>query len=302
MFSLRQVQYFVAVAENGSLTRAAHQLSISLSTLTEAVHALERDLGLKLVERHPRGVQLTLKGQQFLRHATKILADVADSRRALAEETAPVGGTVQIGVTALVAGYVFSDLLARFRRAHPAVSVAAVEDGREYLEHLLINGELDVAVVVLSTATATDAFETEVLEVSPNRLWLPLGHRLCQEAEVPLEAIGRERQIVLTVDEIEARADAHWRAHGLKPPIAFRTRSVEAVRSLVATGAGVAILPDLVYRPWSLEGDRIEVRPIAEPLPTVEVGLVWRRGSPLARAARDFLAAARAQRSARSRG
>ena len=92
VFSLRQVQYFVAVAENGSLTRAAHQLSISLSTLTEAVHALERDLRLKLVERHPRGVQLTLKGQQFLRHATKILADVADLRRALAEETAPVGG------------------------------------------------------------------------------------------------------------------------------------------------------------------------------------------------------------------
>jgi len=302
LFSLRQVQYFVAVAENGSLTRAAHQLSISLSTLTEAVHGLERDLGLKLVERHPRGVQLTHKGQLFLRHANKILADVADSRRALAEEEAAVAGQVQIGVTSLVAGYVFSDLLARFRRAFPAVAVNAVEDGRDYLEHLLINGELDVAVVVLSTTTAADALEAEVLEVSPNRLWLPLGHRLCQEAEVGLAAIARERQIVLTVDEIEARADAQWRAHGLKPPIAFRTRSVEAVRSLVATGAGVAILPDLVYRPWSLEGDRIEVRPIGEPLPTVEVGLVWRRGSPLNPAARDFIAVARAQRAARERG
>jgi DNA-binding transcriptional LysR family regulator len=301
VFSFRQVQYFVAVAENGSLTRAAHQLSISLSTLTEAVHALEQDLGQKLVERHPRGVQLTHKGQQFLRHATKILADVADSRRALADGRSIAGGEVQIGVTALVAGYVFSDLLARFRRAYPGVAVNAVEDGREYLEHLLVNGELDVAVVVLAAAPA-DALETEILEVSPNRLWLPLGHRLCQEAEVPLAAIARERQIVLTVDEIEARADAHWRAHGLKPPIAFRTRSVEAVRSLVATGAGVAILPELVYRPWSLEGDRIEARPIAEPLPTVEVGLVWRRGSPLSPAARDFIAVARTQRAARSRG
>lgn len=305
MFSLRQLQYFVAVAENGSLTRAAHQLSMSLSTLTEAVHALEQDLGLKLVERHPRGVQLTLKGQQFLRHATKILADVADARRTVAEEGTALSGTLQIGVTALVAGYVFSDLLARFRRAHPAVAVSAVEDGRDYLEHLLVNGELDVAVVVqprARPARETQALETEVMEVSPYRLWLPLGHRLAEEAEVSLSAIARERQIVLTVDEIEATADAHWRAHGQRPPVAFRTRSVEAVRSLVATGAGVAILPDLVYRPWSLEGDRIEARPIAEALPTVEVGLAWRRGAPLPRTARDFVAVARALRAARARG
>lgn len=305
MFSLRQLQYFVAVAENGSLTRAAHQLSMSLSTLTEAVHALEQDLGLKLVERHPRGVQLTLKGQQFLRHATKILADVADARRTLAEEGTALSGTLQIGVTALVAGYVFSDLLARYRRAHPAVAVSAVEDGRDYLEHLLVNGELDVAVVVQPRARPAremQALETEVMEVSPYRLWLPLGHRLAEEAEVSLSAIARERQIVLTVDEIEATADAHWRAHGQRPPVAFRTRSVEAVRSLVATGAGVAILPDLVYRPWSLEGDRIEARPIAEALPTVEVGLAWRRGAPLPRTARDFVAVARALRAARARG
>ena len=66
------------------------------------------------------------------------------------------------------------------------------------------------------------------------------------------------------------------------------------MRSLVATGAGVAILPDLIYRPWSLEGDRIESRDIAGVLPVVQVGMVWRRGSTLPRAARDFIFMAQA--------
>ena len=106
---------------------------------------------------------------------------------------------------------------------------------------------------------------------------------------VSLADVAGERQIVLAVDEIQETADAFWRDHGLRPEIAFRTRSVEAVRSLVATGAGVAVLPDLVYRPWSLEGDRIEARPTVEALPPVRVGVVWRRGSRLSESAARFL-------------
>jgi DNA-binding transcriptional LysR family regulator len=71
--------------------------------------------------------------------------------------------------------------------------------------------------------------------------------------------------------------------------VAFRTRSVEAVRSLVATGMGLAIMPDLIYRPWSLEGDRIDIRDVSGDLPSVQVGLAWRRGAPLPDLARDFV-------------
>ncbi|RJF88682.1 LysR family transcriptional regulator [Oleomonas cavernae] len=302
-FSLRQIQYFVAVAENGSVSRAAHQLSVSQSTITEAVQELERDLGLKLMERQARGVALTHKGHHFLRHATKILADVADARRALAEDRERVTGAIHVGVTSLVAGYVLSDLLARFRRAYPAVEVSAVEDNRDYLEHLLVNGELDVAVVVVVADRGDQgALQAEILEVSPYRLWLPLGHRLAAEAEISLAEIAQERQVALSIDEIEQTAEAYWRRHGGRPTVAFRTRSVEAVRSLVATGAGLAILPDLLYRPWSLEGDRIEARPIAEALPTVQVGIVWRRGSTLPQPARNFIEIARNQRLMKGRG
>jgi len=75
----------------------------------------------------------------------------------------------------------------------------------------------------------------------------------------------------------------------VRPTISFRTRSVEAVRSLVATGAGLAILPSLVYRPWSLEGDRIEIRDVSGNLPSVQVGLAWRRGAPVSTPTRNFI-------------
>ena len=125
-FTLRQLQYFVAVAEQGSVSRAAQNLSISQSSrgrgvgkallfrqVTEAVKELECDLGVNLFERHPRGLTITHKGHQFLRHATKILADVSDARRTFSSEQERASGTLQLGVTSLVAGYVLSDLLAR---------------------------------------------------------------------------------------------------------------------------------------------------------------------------------------------
>ena len=73
----------------------------------------------------------------------------------------------------------------------------------------------------------------------------------------------------------------------------IRTSSVEAVRSLVATGAGVTVLPDMLYRPWSLEGDRIEARPLAHPMAVLDVGLAWRKGAAQPESLSNFLNAVR---------
>lgn len=300
-FTLRQLQYFVAVAEQGTVSRAAQNLSISQSAVTEAIKELEHDLGVGLFERHARGLTVTHKGHQFLRHATKILADVSDARLTFARDREVAGGRLQLGVTSLVAGYVLSDLLARYRRAFPGVDVSAIEDNGDYLEHLLIGGELDVAVMVISNLRDRMALQAEILEVSPYRLWLPLGHRLAGADIIGINDIVTEPLIMLTVDEIEENTGKLLMALGARPHVAFRTRSVEAVRSLVATGAGVALLPDLVYRPWSLEGDRIESRDISGALPVVQVGMVWRRGSALSQTARDFIGVAQSQRAVRQR-
>ncbi|MEO6013876.1 MAG: LysR family transcriptional regulator [Devosia sp.] len=300
-FTLRQLQYFIAVAEEGTVSGAAQSLSISQSAVTEAIKELESDLGVTLFERHRRGLTITHKGHQFYRHANRILADVQDARRSFASEAAAPPSHLSLGVTSLVAGYVLSDLLARFRRAYPAVGVSAIEDNGDYLEHLLIGGELDVAVMVISNLRDRNALQAEIFETSPYRLWLPLGHKLASAESIELPDIASEPLIMLTVDETEENTGKLLSALGAKPHVAFRTRSVEAVRSLVATGAGVALLPDLVYRPWSLEGDRIESRDISGALPVVQVGMVWRRGSSLPQAARDFIGIAQAQVAARQR-
>lgn len=300
-FTLRQLQFFVAVAEQGTVSGAAQNLSISQSSVTEAIKELESDLGVELFERHPRGLNITHKGHQFLRHATKILAGVSDARRTFQIDQAAPGGQLHLGVTSLVAGYVLSDLLARYRRAFPSVEVSAIEDNGDYLEHLLVGGELDVAVMVISNLRDRMALQAEILEVSPYRLWLPLGHHLAGADIIGIADIAAEPLIMLTVDEIEENTGKLLVALGQRPHVAFRTRSVEAVRSLVATGAGIALLPDLVYRPWSLEGDRIESRDISGALPVVQVGMVWRRGSGLSQTARDFIGIAQSQRSLRQR-
>ena len=192
-----------------------------------------------------------------------------------------------------------SDLLARYRRAFPGVEVTAIEDNGDYLEHLLVGGELDVAVMVISNLRDRMALQAEIIEVSPYRLWLPLGHPLAGADIIGIDDIAAEPLIMLTVDEIEENTGKLLVALGARPHVAFRTRSVEAVRSLVATGAGVALLPDLVYRPWSLEGDRIESRDISGSLPVVQVGMVWRRGSGLPQAARDFIGIAQSRKAAK---
>ena len=100
---------------------------------------------------------------------------------------------------------------------------------------------------------------------------------------ITLEDIAREPYVMLTVDEANQTASQYWKPTGLKPNIVFKTSSVEAVRSMVADGMGITILSDMVYRPWSLEGQRIEQRNVASPIPTMDVGVAWNRSGPGAR-------------------
>jgi len=277
-FSLRQIQYFLAVAENGSVSKAAAQLHTSQSTITEALKDLEADLGVRLLERQPRGLGLTHKGQFFRRHAERIWQDVQDARGALASTGSDIAGRVTLGVTSLVAGYVLSDLLTRFARAFPDITVELVEDSHDYLEHLLLNGEIDLAVVTTSGLHNPESLAADELDSFRYRVWVPSGHPLASRKLVDLAAISEFPLITLNISEIDEVADQFWRSSGSKPHTAFRTGSVEAVRSLVAAGVGVAILPDLLFRPWSLDGRRLEAIQVSAPLPIVRAALVRRRG------------------------
>ncbi|MFC7397880.1 LysR substrate-binding domain-containing protein [Chelatococcus sp. GCM10030263] len=294
-FSFRQIRYFVATAETGSVSVAARQLSISQSSISKAIQDLEHDLGFKLLERASHGMTLTLKGQQFFRHAQKILSEVASARTAFSGAATKLEGELRLGVTPIVSAYVLADILARFRRAFPLIDVTAVEETREHLGHILISGELDIAIMILP-GDGMSAFNTEPVAISRYKVWIPIGHPLGRLDQVSFADLSTQPQILLSGDEIDDVSDIIWRRRNVHPPIAFRTRSIEAVRSLVATGAGIAVLPDLAFRHWSLEGDKIEEREIEDGLPPVPVGLVWRRGSQLSEAAQSFVSMAHSGR------
>ncbi len=291
--TLRQVTCFLAVAEAGSVSGGAAQLGVSQSAVTEALQQLEAQTGVRLFTRHSRGVALTYQGHQFLRHAHAILATVADAERAISGLPEAVAGVLELGVTSLVSGYYLAHVLARYRRLFPNVEVRVTEDEHTYVEHLLVNGELGAGLMIVSSMQDVYALEHETLMRSRFRVWMPPDHRLSRLRTVALADILTEPLIALSADEITQSVRARWPDGDGGPRIVLRTSSVEAVRSLVATGAGLAILPDITYRPWSLEGDRIEARDLADDIPPLDIGIVWRRGSSIAPPVARFLELAR---------
>ncbi len=289
--SLRQIRYFIATAEAGKVSQSATNLGVSQSAVTEAVKALERETGAKLFRRHANGMALTYEGTQFLRHARNVVAAVQEALRAPRQARPDLRGRLSLAVTYTVAGYFLPAPLARFRSNFPGVEIELHEWDRSEIERRLVEGSIDLAVILTSNLRNAADIDTDVLIQSKRRLWLPANHPLLEAGRVALADIAPEPYIMLLIDEAENTALRYWTQQGVRPNIVFRTSSVEAVRSMVATGAGVAVLSDMVYRPWSLEGDRIEARLIDDAVPSMDVGLAWKRGAPLnpvARAFRDF--------------
>ena len=143
------------------------------------------------------------------------------------------------------------------------------------------------------------ALQTEVLTHSPHRLWLPAQHPLLERDSIGLADVAGEPLIQLNADEMGLHTQRIWSRAGLVPQVTLRTASVEAVRSLVAAGLGLSIQPDMTYRPWSLEGDIIEARPLVDLGEPLDVGLAWRRGTARPALVDPFLTVAREQPNAK---
>ena len=133
-----------------------------------------------------------------------------------------------------------------------------------------------MVAMLLTSNVRNPAIQTETLFSSQRRLWVSQQHPFVAKRQVSFADIAQEPFIMLTVDEAADSALRYWHLHGLEPRVSLNTKSIEAVRSLVANDLGVAILSDMVYRPWSLEGKRIETIKTVESVPSMNVGLAWR--------------------------
>lgn len=280
--TLRQIRYFIAAVETGQVSHAAMEMNISQSAVTAGIQGLEAQLGVRLLTRGAQGVSVTPEGARFLSRARAIIAAVEDATRSPLGEETRVSGRLRLGVTYTVAGYFMARHYAAFRRIFPGVKLELSEQPRAAIENALVTGGLDLAVMLTSNLSNESDLDAETLFRSHRRLWLPSEHPLLSRAEVRLSDVAREPYVMLTVDEASRTAGRYWNLAGLTPDIVFSTSSVEAVRSMVAAGMGVTILSDMVYRPWSLEGQRIEQRRLKEAIPTMDVGLTWARNRELA--------------------
>ena len=293
--TLKQFRYFLAVSEASSVAAAARMINIAQSAVTKSVQELEESLGVQLFERTSKGMALTQEGYRFQANARKVIAVVAEAGQIERSQVKELTGSMTIGVTSLVAGYYLADLFARFQRSHPSVTISVVEDSPQFLEHLLINGEVDLAIMVSNALSDPQALVVEVLTSSPNRVWLAAGHELAQRPELSLAECAAFPQIVLEADRFESVLSSVWARRGLRPPVLMRTSSLEAVRSLVGIGAGIALLPDFLYRPWTLDSDHVEARSLRDAVPSIDVGVVWRRGSASRPVVVEFIELAREQ-------
>ncbi|MFT6533903.1 MAG: DNA-binding transcriptional LysR family regulator [Limimaricola cinnabarinus] len=277
--NLRHLKYFVATAETGQVSRAARALSISQSAVTGAITDLEREVGTELFSRSPRGMEPTAAGREFLSGAYEILSRL-DEMRALARRSSSLSAKVRLAATYTVMGYFLPRHLERLARLHPNLEIDLLELNRAEIEISLREGSIDIALLLTSNLDAAD-LASETLLRSPRRLWVASGHRFASRTEVGFDEIAQCDYIMLTVDEAAQTTRRYWSGTGHAPRIRLETSAVEAVRSMVANDRGVTILSDMVHRPFSLEGRRIRTVTTSMPVPTMDVGLAWRRGVEL---------------------
>ena len=287
--TFRQIRYFVAVAETGKISTAASMVGISPSAVTEAIGELTVVSGMKLFERHPRGLALTYEGHRLLAHCRNILSAVESAGYAMTRPNSDIAGKISLAVTITISGYFLPPLLARFQQRFPAIEVSIQEANRTAIEAGLVSGRYQLGLMLVSNLSTRTDLVSHTLVRSTRRLWLPPKHPLLDVEVITLADVARLPYIQLMIDDAETSTHSYWRAHKLEPNIVARTESVEAVRGLVAFRNGVTILSDMMYRPWSLEGDRIEVREVAANIPTLNTGLVWPRAGDLSAAAKAFV-------------
>ena len=172
------------------------------------------------------------------------------------------------------------------------VRVSLLELCREEIEERIANDRLDAGIVLVSNVKKRQWLDVLTLFSSRRTLWCDAHHRFSEMKTVPLAEIAHEPYIQLTIDEAEQNTQMFFARHGEKPCHHLRTETVEAVRGYVAQGEGVTILSEMLFRPWSLDGDRILSKPVEESIPRMEIGFISKKGRRDAKpqiALREFL-------------
>jgi LysR family hydrogen peroxide-inducible transcriptional activator len=290
-FTLRQLQYAVAVADALSFGRAAEACGVSQPSLSAQLAELEGALGTRLFERDRRRVLVTAAGEALVARARRVLTDVEDLTDAGRRLCDPLAGTLRIGVIPTISSYLLPDLVKTLRREYPGLTVRWTEDKTANLVRALNEGALDAAVVALEAELGD--LTREPLGRDPFLLAAPRGHALARST-APATAADLAAEHVLLLDDGHCLRDQTLAVCGgaRAEELGFRATSLPTLAQMVAAGAGVTLLPALAV-PTESRRAPLVVRPLADRSAFRTVGLVWRATSPMDQAMRQIAASMR---------
>jgi LysR family hydrogen peroxide-inducible transcriptional activator len=278
-FTLRQLQYAVAVAESLSFRKAAERCHVSQPSLSAQLAQLEGVLGTRLFERDRRRVLVTGAGRALVERARAVLRDADDLVEAARRAADPFTGSLRIGVIPTISPYLLPAVAPALRAAYPRLTVLWVEDKTHALMQSLAAGTLDAALVALESELGD--VESATLAWDPFVLATPVGAALGAGSK-PVRAPELRGANVLLLDDGHCfREQALAVCAGARArELEFRATSLPTLAQMVAGGAGVTLLPQLAL-PTETRGTALRVRRFAEPAPGRTIALVWRPRSPL---------------------
>lgn len=284
---LRQIRYFLTLAEHRHFGKAAAALHIAQPSLSQQIRVLEEELGTVLFDRSRRHVALTPDGDALIPYARRLVALAHDARQELADRSELRRGRIRLGVTPTVGGYLLPVLLRRFNKKHPGLELSITEDGSAHLAQELERGHLDLALLVEDPQKKDIAFkpfmEEEIVVA------LPQNHPLGAGSEIALTDL-RDEPFIIGREGYHLRGltlDACGSA-GFAPLVAVSGTDVDTALRFVEAELGVTLIPMLVAQ--SVKG--IATLSLSEPRLHRSIGIAWNPNRYLSKAAsalRSFL-------------
>lgn len=245
---MRQLEYFVAIVEEGGFTRAALREHVAQPAVSAQIRRLERMVGQPLFIRTSREVRLTRAGEALLPHARAALAAVRDGRAAIDDVAGLLRGSVAIGTVTMHPMNV-AQLIAEFHVDHPDVEITLGTATSDVLIADLGDGLLDLAIVSIGVDQAFPGLDVEVITDEAIEAAVADGHPLARRRSLSLEQLCRHPLISLPVGTgLRTRLDTACAATGLRPRVAFEATSPAELAELARHGLGVAILPQSMAR------------------------------------------------------
>jgi LysR family hydrogen peroxide-inducible transcriptional activator len=281
---LHQLRYFCAVAETGSFSRAAEQSHVAQPSLSQQILKLEDELGARLFDRLARSVRLTELGKAFLPRARAVLRELEAARGDVVERKDSVAGPLCVGVIPTIAPYFLPPQLSAFTRQFPQAQLTVVEEITPVLLDRLRAGTVDVAILALPIR----GHEFDAFPLLTERLFaaLPTKHALGRRSSLSLKDLRKEPFLLLRDGHCfrDTAVAACDRAR-LNPQIVFESGQFSSILSMVGTGMGVSIVPEMAVE----KNSRCRYVRIADDQATRTVGAVVLRGRSLTRLHHAFL-------------